>query len=133
MRASLRRLCMAGVMLSLAAVTLGLFFGAQKLAVHGIIRPAHRDALPGFTIARATPRSGGLVVTSVRTDSEAQALGMAAGDRLVAVDEKSVKSISDARRDVANAKGPRLHLDLVRDHIRRTLILQHKTDRHNEP
>ncbi|WP_245829461.1 PDZ domain-containing protein [Novosphingobium mathurense] len=124
---------MAGVMLSLAAAALALFFGAQKLAVHTIIHHADRDTLPGFTIARATPPARGLVITSVRTDSEAQALGIAAGDRLVAINDKSVRSVSDARRDLANAKGTRLHLDLVRDHIRRTLVLQHKADRHNEP
>lgn len=60
-------------------------------------RPATFDQpLPGITIEQAAPQNG-LLVTSVKSDSEAERRGINAGSRIIAINNIAVNSAAQAR------------------------------------
>ncbi|MEN3748718.1 PDZ domain-containing protein [Sphingomonas sp. HF-S3] len=82
------------------------------------------DALfPGFTAESSACPAGGLVVTSLRSDSEAAGDGIEVGDCIVAIDGRRIETLDQARRYLHNDAMPALSLDLVHDQHRRQLKL----------
>jgi serine protease Do len=71
--------------------------------------------------------SNGVLVTSVREDSPAEAAGLRAGDVITAVGGESVDAVADLRRQVAEASGE-LAITIVRDRQEQTV-----TARFEEP
>jgi membrane-associated protease RseP (regulator of RpoE activity) len=82
------------------------------------------DALfPGFTAESSACPAGGLVVTSLRSDSEAAGDGIEVGDCIVAIDGRRIETLDQARRYLHNDAKPALSLELVHDQQRRQLRL----------
>lgn len=68
---------------------------------------------PGFTAEQSSGAAHGLVVTSLRSGSEAAKDGMEVGDAIVAIDGKAMDSLDQARRYLRADRQPALSLDLV--------------------
>lgn len=60
-------------------------------------RTEARPLLRDMTVEAALTDPRGLVVTSIRSDSEAERLGITVGDRILALDGHTVASTDDAR------------------------------------
>jgi S1-C subfamily serine protease len=93
-----------------AAVALLVLFVAEHGGFSQFARASFRPAIPGVTVengaARRTP-----VVTSVRTDSQAQKRGLRVGDDILSVDGRRVRDVQ-ALRDAVVAAGNHAPLDL---------------------
>lgn len=87
---------------------------------------AQADAtiFPGFTAETASGTARGLIVTSLRSGSEAAADGLQVGDAIVGIDGRSVDTLDQARRYLRRDHRPALSLDLVHEkqlrHVRLT-------------
>jgi membrane-associated protease RseP (regulator of RpoE activity) len=68
---------------------------------------------PGFTAEQGIAAAHGLVVTSLRSGSEAAKDGMEVGDAIVAIDGHAMDSLDQARRYLREDHQPALSLDLV--------------------
>ncbi|MDH4743602.1 PDZ domain-containing protein [Sphingomonas sp. CBMAI 2297] len=68
---------------------------------------------PGFTAETPGSTARGLVVTSLRSGSEAARDGMEVGDAIVAIDGRGVDTLDQARRYLRNDRHPQVYLDLV--------------------
>lgn len=104
--------------LPVAAFGLGLF-----------ARPPSRwspaaGSIPGMTLDDASPRGAGLLVTSLRTGSEAQRDGIVAGDRVIAVDRHPVSSVREVGRLVGRAGRRGVQLEILHNRMRRDIVLQ---------
>ena len=98
----------------IAAVTLFVLFIAESGLFNASPRQATRIAIPGVTIGPAMGGSGP-VVTSVRSNSEAQKRGVRAGDDIGAVNGHPVDDVAAIRTIVLQGSSS-APLDL---HIRR--------------
>lgn len=101
-----------GVAAVLAALLLVLV-----LAEHGTFRRAERAGIADATLPGVTLDNGGdrmPVVTSVRSDGEAERVGIRAGDEIEAVDGRRVHDIAALRSAVVSDPDGKLAL-----HIRR--------------
>jgi hypothetical protein len=67
----------------------------------------------GLPISLSTGSAGGVVVKSVQPGSQVAAAGLAAGDRLVAVDGAPVKSVAQAKAAIAGRMGTVVMLEVV--------------------
>lgn len=70
---------------------------AGRAALDRLVDPAGRsDSLPGVTVENAVPPGRGLVVTSLRSGSEAAAAGIAVGDGVTAIDGRPIARLDQA-------------------------------------
>jgi S1-C subfamily serine protease len=68
---------------------------------------------PGFTAEPGGGAAHGLVITSLRSGSEAAQDGVEVGDAIVAIDGRPMDSLDQARRYLRDDHQPALSLDLV--------------------
>lgn len=68
---------------------------------------------PGFTAEQGAGAVHGLVVTSLRSGSEAAKDGMEVGDAIVKIDGRAMDTLDQARRYLREDHQPALSLDLV--------------------
>ncbi|MFS2110761.1 PDZ domain-containing protein [Sphingomonas sp. Sphisp140] len=68
---------------------------------------------PGFTAETPGDAAHGLIVTSLRSGSEAALDGMEVGDAIVAIDGRNVDTLDQARRYLRDDHHPDVYLDLV--------------------
>lgn len=68
---------------------------------------------PGFTAETPSGAVHGLVVTSLRSGSEAAKDGMEVGDAIVAIDGRGIDTLDQARRYLRDDRHPEVYLDLV--------------------
>jgi membrane-associated protease RseP (regulator of RpoE activity) len=68
---------------------------------------------PGFTAEQGAGAVHGLVVTSLRSGSEAAKDGMEVGDAILAIDGHAMDSLDQARRYLREDHHPDVYLDLV--------------------
>jgi len=68
---------------------------------------------PGFTAETPSGSSHGLIVTSLRSGSEAAKDGMEVGDAIVAIDGRGIDTLDQARRYLRDDRNPQVYLDLV--------------------
>ncbi len=71
------------------------------------------NMFPGFTAETPSGASHGLVVTSLRSGSEAAHDGMEVGDSIVAIDGRGIDTLDQARRYLRDDRHPEVYLDLV--------------------
>ena len=71
---------------------------------------------PGFTVAQLPPPKHGLVVTSLRTDSEAEETGIAVGDEITAIGDKRVNSVEAAEILLLKDPSDPISFHLLRNH-----------------
>jgi S1-C subfamily serine protease len=92
---------------ALAAITLmvGSFLPTAGLMVINLQHARSPDRgysvnaasiFPGFTVAQLPLPQHGLVVTSLRTDSEAEESGIAVGDEVTAIEDQQVNTVEAA-------------------------------------
>lgn len=68
---------------------------------------------PGFTAEQGGSTVRGLVVTSLRSGSEAAKDGMEVGDAIVTIDGRAMDTLDQARRYLREDRQPALSLDLM--------------------
>lgn len=68
---------------------------------------------PGFTAEQSSGAAHGLVVTSLRSGSEAAKDGMEVGDAILTIDGRPMDSLDQARRYLRDDHQPAVSLDLV--------------------
>ncbi len=71
---------------------------------------------PGFTVAQLPPPKHGLVVTSLRTDSEAEERGVAVGDQITAIEDQRVNTLQAAEMLLQKDPRDRISFHLLRNH-----------------
>ena len=110
-----------GVLLAGTALCLVLATRAQytSLALAGVI--------PGMTLDEAQPPQRGLVITSLRSGSEAQRDGIVVGDRVIAINLHPITSLGEANRLVGDLprNGPRsgVELEILHNRMRQDIVL----------
>lgn len=75
--------------------------------------PGGAGMFPGFTAEQAGGAAHGLVVTSLRSGSEAAQDGIEVGDAILAIDGRPMDTLDQARRYLREDRQPALSLDLV--------------------
>jgi S1-C subfamily serine protease len=75
--------------------------------------PGGAGLFPGFTAEQAGGAAHGLVVTSLRSGSEAAQDGIEVGDAILAIDGRPIDTLDQARRYLREDRQPALSLDLV--------------------
>lgn len=86
----------------------------------------HSDAakfLPGITAEAVISRNRGLVITSIRSDSQAAASGVTVGDVIVAIDNMRGLSLDRARRYLLYDRADRVRLLIVHNRRVRNIWL----------
>lgn len=82
-------------------------------------RPEAAALLPGMTIENPPSRTGGPVVTSIRSGSEAAQGGMTVGDSIVALDGTPIFSLDQARLYLQKDRAGMVELSVVHgSHLR---------------
>ena len=66
----------------------------------------------------------GLVVTSLRTGSEAEHAGIIAGDRVIAINRHPVSSLREAGRLIGKSDTQELELEILHNRMRQDIVLQ---------
>ncbi len=79
--------------------------------------------LPGLTAEPLSPSSAGLVVTSVRYQSEAQRAGVVVGDDIISVNDIPATSGTSRTEYLSNAPDGVLRLQLLHQRALRTIVL----------
>jgi membrane-associated protease RseP (regulator of RpoE activity) len=105
-----------------AAMILGL---AWKPGLNRAMGAPEASVFPGFT---AEGGGGGLVVTSLRSGSEAARDGLSVGDAVVAIDGRAIDTLDQARRYLHSDARPALLLDIDHGHQRRQIRLARGQD-----
>ncbi len=96
------------------AILLGLPVLAVSAIRHGVGDPAEEvSVLPGFTADAASRPGHGLVVTSLRSGSEAQSDGVAVGDRVLSIDNHRVETLDQAEQAIRKRRSEDVTLRLV--------------------
>ena len=99
------------------AMVFGLVLAlAVLLLLAPVLRAPARERqplLPGLTLEDLGPQKG-VIVTSIQRDSPALIAGIAVGDRIVALDQDRVGSITDVRRYVGPHHPMAVDMRLVR-------------------
>lgn len=102
------------LVLSFALSAVVILAWAWRSGMSRIFPEAGAAALfPGFTAEQAGGTARGLVVTSLRSGSEAAQDGMEVGDAIVAIDGRPVDTLDQVRRYLREDRQPALSLDLV--------------------
>lgn len=75
----------------------------------------HRTAamLPGITVETTPGKADGLVITSIRSDSQASLHGMAVGDSIVAIDGAPILTLAQAHSYLQKDKAGAVELRTV--------------------
>ncbi len=87
---------------------------------------AHHEAvavLPGLTAETLPLHGKGLVITSIRSDSQAASRGIAVGDSVVAIDGTPMFTLDQARRYLQKDKAETVNLRVVHGHQSRDVRL----------
>ncbi len=98
------------------------------VAIHEQQHPASSQEVvavfPGFTADELPLPGKGLVVTSLRTDSEAQLDGVSVGDTVMAIDRHPVSSLSDAEQVLRQDKSDRVALHILHNNAPHDVVLR---------
>lgn len=103
--------------LVLALLALALAGLVAVMGEHGVfatVGALAAPAIPGVTVEDDAANAAMPIVTSLRSDGEAQRLGLRVGDRIAAIDGRPVRDAADLRRAIAHASAGPVSL-----HIRR--------------
>ena len=83
---------------------------------------------PGMTVAAARPPVHGIVVTSVRSDSEAMDKGVTVGDSIVTIDGHDFGSLRQALAYLRHDRRPKMRLAIMHEHHLQRLELSRMED-----
>lgn len=72
-----------------------------------------RSLLPGLTVEDTDPPGGGLIVTSLRSDSQAASRGLAVGDDIVGINGRPVHTVTEAAGLLARDHEPRFVIKVM--------------------
>ncbi|MDG2534111.1 PDZ domain-containing protein [Sphingomonas sp. HITSZ_GF] len=98
---------------------------------HIFSAPSGASLFPGFTAEQGSGAVHGLVVTSLRSGSEAAKDGMEVGDAILAIDGHAIDTLDQARRYLHDDHQPALSLDLVHQKQLRHLRLMRSASGEN--
>jgi len=117
--------------LLLLAAAVGFVMTKERHGVAGRMGKSQSEmsVFPGFTVAELPPPDAGLVVTSLRTRSEAQRDCIAVGDRILAIDGRPVRTIRDAATMLGASRDTVIALQLSHNHSAHDIML-HRHERH---
>lgn len=98
-------------------------------------RPASSSAIvtliPGVTVEAAPNPGHGLVVTSLRSDSEAARAGIVVGDDLVAIDRRPLTNVRDLAGYLGRDPKSTIEIRVVhRDVARRVVLSRNRSGNH---
>lgn len=99
-----------------------LIVGITPVAIGFRLLPASEDignasgVFLGFTVAQLSSPEPSLVITSLRSGSEAEQKGVAVGDRLLAIDRKPVDTVRSAETLLRRDTQDPIALQLVHNH-----------------
>ncbi len=98
---------------------------------HAFAAQTGASLFPGFTAETPSGAAHGLIVTSLRSGSEAAQFGMEVGDAIVAIDGRGIDTLDQARRYLRDDRHPEVYLDLVHQKQLRHLKLLRSASRDN--
>ena len=107
----------------LAAMAAALYFGALQFGPFLSAKGEPETLLPGVTAEPLTPPAAGLVVTSVRYESEAQDEGVSVGDDILTVNDLPARAGKNRQFYLTKTSDGLLRLQLRHDHSVRTVVL----------
>lgn len=113
----------AATVIGCAVAATGLALLAQFGDLPAGDRPGSTP-FPGFTADEMLPPGKGLVVTSLRSGSEAQHAGIEVGDTVVALGRQPLGTLIDAENAVGKASGSHLVLHLLHKDEPRVVVLR---------
>lgn len=87
------------------------------------------SVLPGLTVESAKSALSRLVVTSVRSDSEAALRGVTAGDQILAIDGKP-RTLGETRRYMHNDRAANVRLRVAHKGGTHDILLRRSGDEH---
>ncbi|HTV09301.1 MAG TPA: PDZ domain-containing protein [Candidatus Aquilonibacter sp.] len=99
--------------------------------LHGPFTGLELQAMPTqLAVFFGAPKGQGLLVQSVADGSPAASAGVHAGDVILRVDARPMRSTSDWNKHLHAVKGKPMTLDVLRDHRPMTVTLQPDTRKH---
>lgn len=96
----------------------------DRMAIH----PDAVKFLPGITAETVAPRGRGLVITSIRSDSQAAESGVVVGDVIVAIDNVHGLSLDQARDYLMHDTTDEVRLQIVHNRRVRDIWLSRDGD-----
>jgi serine protease Do len=75
-----------------------------------------RSLLPGLTVEDTTPPGRGLIVTSLRSDSQAAIRGLAVGDDIIGINGQPVRTVTEAAGLIGHDNEPRFVIKVMHQH-----------------
>lgn len=106
-----------------AALVAALYFGALQFGPFLPVKGEPETLLPGVTAEPLAPPTAGLVVTSVRYESEAQDEGVSVGDHILTVNDLPARAGKNRQYYLTRTSDGLLRLQLRHDHSVRTVVL----------
>ncbi len=109
--------------IGLAPVALALVVLSMRGPIHVATSPAITSLLPGMTVDAKLPPGTGLVVTSLRTGSEAEQDGVVVGDTVLAIERHPIKAVSDAEAVLHHDARDAVSVRLLHNHMPHDVVL----------